>query len=128
MMLSSSASRSSRLVCENVSNAFLAGRAQIPAIGGVADQRLVAPLELLIQGLDNGAAVGGVLLGFGLVAAHDVAPALGLDLLDEELGLLAPGPLDTKRRDGPGVREHHGADQAICALARAKDVFQPALL
>src|SRR4051795_9902227 len=69
---------------------LLGGRAEVAAVGGVADQRLVAPLELLIEGLDNGAAVGGVLLGFGLVAAHDVAPALGLDFLDEELGLRAP--------------------------------------
>src|SRR4051812_34113599 len=96
-------------------------------VSGVADQRLVAPLQLLIEGLDNGAAVGGVLLGFGLVAAHDVAPALGLDLLDEELGLRAPGPLDTERREGLLVREHHGANQAVGALAGTQHVFEAAL-
>src|SRR4051812_44623888 len=53
---------------------LLGGGAEVASVGGVADQRLVAPLQLLIQGIDNGAAVGGVLLGFGLVAAHDIAP------------------------------------------------------
>ena len=107
---------------------LLGGGAEIAPVGGVADQRLVAPLQLLVEGVDDGAAVGGVLAGLGLVAAHDVAPALGLDFLDEELGLRAPGPLDTERREGPGIREHHGAHQAVRALAGAEDVFQPTLL
>ena len=33
---------------------LLRGRAQIAPIGGVADQRLVAPLQLLIEGGDDG--------------------------------------------------------------------------
>src|SRR3954469_23563682 len=48
---------------------LLGGGAEIASVGGVADQRLIAPLQLLVEGLDNDAAVGGVLLGFGLVAA-----------------------------------------------------------
>src|SRR5829696_6742037 len=41
---------------------LLGGRAQVPAIGGVADQRLVAPLELLIERGHDRLAGGGVLL------------------------------------------------------------------
>src|SRR4051812_40250163 len=51
----------------NLEGLFL-GRAQIAAIGGVANERLVAALELLIERLDDRGAVGGVLLRLGLVA------------------------------------------------------------
>src|SRR5437660_8241268 len=61
----------------------LRGRAQVPAIGRVANERLVAPLELLIEGRNDRGAVGGVLLRLGLVAGCDVADALDLDLLDK---------------------------------------------
>ena len=45
-----------------------------------------APLELLLEGGHDGLAVGGILLCLGFVAADDVAPPLGLHLLDEQLG------------------------------------------
>src|SRR5580692_4378907 len=61
------------------------GGAQVAAIGRVADQRLVAALELLVERLDNSAPVGGILGRLGLVAADDVAASLDGDLLDEEL-------------------------------------------
>src|SRR3954469_2536314 len=111
----------------SIAKAF-SGGAQVAPIGGVADQRLVAPLQLLIQGLDNGPAVGGVLLGFGLVAADNVAPALDLNLLDEELGLLTTGAWDAQGRERLLVREHHGAHPAVRALARAQHVFEATLL
>src|SRR5829696_7710723 len=72
---------------------LLRGRAQVAAIGRVADQRLVAPLELLIECRDDRGAVGGILLRLGLVAGCDVADTLDLDLLDKELRL-ASGALD----------------------------------
>src|SRR5215212_7561768 len=80
---------------------LLGGRAEVAAVGGVADQRLVAPLQLLVEGGDDGLAVSGVLLGFGLVAADNVAPPLDLDLIDEELGLLTAGPRDAQGRERP---------------------------
>src|SRR6476659_3307621 len=100
----------------------LGGRAEVAAIGGVADQRLGAPLELLIQGLDNGAAVGGVLLGFGLVAAHDVALTLDLDLLDEELGLLTAGP-----RDAQGSPPARGMHKGVNGLSSASTTVRTRL-
>ena len=47
---------------------LLGGRAQVAAIGGVADQRLVTPLQLLVEGSDDGLTVGRILLGLGFVA------------------------------------------------------------
>ena len=60
--------------------------AQVAPIGGVADQRLVALAELLLQAFDDRLAVGAVLLRLGLVAADDVA-----------------GAVDTHRRGGVGL-------------------------
>ena len=97
------------------------------AKGGVADQRLVAAPELAIEGLDHRPAVGGIFLRFGLVAADHVAPALGGDLLDEELGLRAAGPRDAERGEGPAVREHHPADQGVDALAGDLSALAPNL-
>src|SRR3982751_271089 len=107
---------------------LLRGRAQVAAVGGVADQRLVAPLELLIERRNDRGAVGGVLLRLSFVPADDIAPALDLDLFDEELGLRAPGPRDAQGREGPVIGEHHGAHPAVRALARAQHVFEAALL
>src|SRR3712207_7351814 len=44
--------------------------------------------------------------------------------LDEQLGLRAVGAWDAQGREGPLVCEHHGADQAVRALAGAEDVFE----
>src|SRR3982751_4230945 len=51
---------------------LLSGRAQVPAIGGVANERLVAALELLIERCNDRGTVGGVLLRLSLVAGCDV--------------------------------------------------------
>src|SRR5215208_6807161 len=82
---------------------LLGGGAQVAAVGGVADQRLVAPLQLLVEGGDDGLAVGGILGRLGFVAADDIAPPLGLDLLDEELGLRAAGTRDAQGRERPVI-------------------------
>ena len=112
----------------DLEGAAIGGGAQVAAIGGVADQRLVAALELLVQRGDDRLPVGGVLGRLGLVAADDVAPPLDLDLLGEQLGLLAIGALDAERRERLLVGQHDGAHQRVGALARAEHVFQPALL
>src|SRR4051794_18614697 len=65
----------------DLEGAAVGGGAQVAAIGGVADQRFVAALELLIEPGDDGLAIGSVLGRLGLVAADDVAPPLDLDLL-----------------------------------------------
>src|SRR5215210_576021 len=97
---------------------LLGGRAEVAPVGGVADQRLVAPLELLLQGGHDGLAISGILLRLGFVAANDVAPPLDLDFLDKELGLRAPGTRDAQGCKRPLVCEHDGAHQAVRALAR----------
>jgi len=112
----------------NSSGAPIGGGAQIAAIGGVADERLVAALELLVQRGDDRLPVGSVLDRLGLVAADDVAPPLDLDLLGEQLGLLAIGALDTERRERLLVGQHDGAHQCVRALAGAEHVFQAAFL
>src|SRR5829696_1276683 len=107
---------------------LLGGHAQVPAIGGVADQRLVTPLQLLVEGGNNGLTVGRILLGLGFVATDNVALALDLNLFDEELGLLTAGAWNAQGREWLLVCEHDGAHQAVGALAGTKHVFQPALL
>ena len=116
----------SRLAGVDLEGAAAAGGAQVAPIGGVANQRLVAALELPVERLDDGAAIGGILLRLGLVAADDVAAARGDDRLDEQLGVLAAAALDAERVKGwvsssttPGPER---------ALADAEDVFQSALL
>ena len=93
--------RSTKRPSKRASSATLAGidlegaasaSAQVAAIGGVADQRLVATPELAGRSaaIDR-RPVGGILGRLGLVAADDVAAALSAHLLDEELGLRAAG-------------------------------------
>lgn len=112
----------------DLEGAAIRGGAQIAPISGVADQRFVATLELLIQCGDDGLSVGGVLGRLGLVAADDVAPPLDLDLLSKQLGLRAAGALDAEWRERLFVPEHDGAHQRVGALAGAEHVFQAALL
>src|SRR5829696_4923781 len=104
------------------------GGAQVAPVGGVADQRLVAPLQLLIERRNDRGLVGGVLLCLGFVATDQVAPPLSFDLLDEELRLLTPSAWDAQGRERLLVRKHHGAHQAVRTLARAQHVFEAALL
>jgi hypothetical protein len=65
----------------------LAGAAEVAAVSRVADERLVALAELLLEAGNDGLAVGAVPLRLGLVAANDVAASFEADLLGEELGL-----------------------------------------
>jgi hypothetical protein len=109
------------------SRARLAGRArrpaQITAVSGIADQRLVAAREPL----DDGLPLAAVAFGFGLVAAQDVARCADLDLLDKELGL-APRALDKQRRQRRFILEHEPTDDGAAALAGAENVFELAFL
>src|SRR3954464_9367552 len=61
----------------------LAGAAQVVAVAGVADQRLLAPLELFVERGHDGPTVGRILPGLGFVETDDVAPPLRRHLLDE---------------------------------------------
>ena len=101
--------------------------AQIAPIGGIADQRLVALLQLRIERGDDGFALLAVVLGLLLVAADDIANAFDLHLLDEELGLSRLA-LDQERRERIVVFEHDFAHDGVGALARAEDVLELALL
>src|SRR5512144_3385306 len=65
---------------------LVAHPAQVASVGGVADQRLVAFPELLLQAFDDRLAVGTVLLRLGLVAADDVTDAVHLDLFPPTAG------------------------------------------
>jgi len=109
----------------SISKAGAPSAAQMAPVGGVADERLVALLQLAFEPLDDGLPVGAVLLGLGLVAADDVADALDDDLLGEELGFPVLA-VHEQGREGFGVVEHHLAHALVGALAHAEDVFEAA--
>jgi hypothetical protein len=96
---------------------LLGSGAEVSTVGGVADQRLVAPLQLLIERRNDGLAVGGVLLRLSFVAADDVAPPFSLNVLDEELGLLTAGaPEPPPLKPAPGLKS---SNDGQARLARA---------
>ena len=95
------------------------------AIGGVADERLVAAFQLRIERGDDRFAVLAVVLGLLLVAADDIAFAFDFHLLDKELRL-SRFALD-EEDERIVVVEHDLAHDGVGALARAKDVFELAL-
>ena len=99
---------------------------QIPPVAGVANQSLIATLQPILQGDDNGFAVLLVFFRLGFVAADDVTLAIVFDFLDEELRL-AFRPLDKKRCEGGAVIEHDRSHQRVRPLARAKDIIKLAL-
>jgi hypothetical protein len=101
--------------------------AQVAAVGGVADQRLVAARQLLAEPGDDGLSFAAVAFRFGLVATHNVARRAKLDLLDEELGL-ASCTFDQQRRQRLFVLENEAADDGAAALAATENVFELALL
>src|SRR5918911_3203512 len=79
---------------------------------GVADQRLVAALELPLEALEKGRALGGVLRGLLVIAADDVACAVELD----RLGFVIDMPatlLDGERHKGLWIREHEVTHQLV---------------
>ena len=55
---------------------------QIPPVAGVANQSLIATLQPILQGDDNGFAVLLVFFRLGFVAADDVTLAIGFDFLE----------------------------------------------
>ena len=52
---------------------LLADYLQVTAVAGVADEQLVAPLELTRERGDDRGAIGGILFRFLVVAANDAA-------------------------------------------------------
>ena len=54
---------------------------QIPPVAGIANQSLIATLQPILQGGDNGFAVLLVFFRLGFVAADDVTLAIGFDFL-----------------------------------------------
>src|SRR5271167_89961 len=105
----------------------VAGLRQEASVALVADQGLVALLQLLLQSGQDLGAVGGVLPHLLVVAADDVAPPgerhrLGL-VVDF---LIAFGQ---KERDaGRGIVEYEFAHELVAALASAQDVEPAARL
>jgi hypothetical protein len=95
------------------------------AIARVADQRLVAPLELALEGGYQGRPVGRVLLRLLVIDADDVAPPAEHHRLGAVVALLAPRlALHRQRHERHLIGEHHLAHQLVDALARAQDVEQ----
>jgi hypothetical protein len=95
-------------------DAAAGGGAQIAAIGRIADRRLVATLQLLVQCGDDGAPIDSILLCLCLIAANDIAPPVDLDFLDPELGLLAASAFDSpgSRRPAPAKPPGEPSDPA----------------
>jgi hypothetical protein len=61
-------------LCRVDREVLLANRLQIPAVAGIADQRLVTPLELPLERGDDRGAVSGILCRLLMVAANDITP------------------------------------------------------
>ncbi len=101
--------------------------AQIAAVGGIADQRLVTACELLGEPGNDGLPLGALAIGFGLIAAQDIARRPDLDFLYKELGFAAHA-LDQQRRQRLFVVENEAADDGAAALASTENVFELALL
>ena len=94
------------------------------AIALVADQALVALLQLPLQRGDDVGAVGGVLLHLIEVAADDVAPPRQR----HRLGLvvdIAPRLHENERNGRRGIVEHEFAHELVGSLAHAQNVEQP---
>jgi hypothetical protein len=96
---------------------------QVAAVSGVADERLVALFKLARKAGEDRLTVGAVFLGLRLVAAHDVAASLYLDLFDEQLRL-AGLALDEERHERVVIVEHDLTRDGVGALARAENVFE----
>ena len=101
------------------------------AIAAVAHQALVAAAQRLSERGQDGLARGGILLGFGLVEADDVASAPrfavgvavgAVHLLDEQIGGAAPGRFENAQRHIRGGVGDDAADLFGAALAHPDDV------
>ena len=99
------------------------GLHQEPAIALVADQRLVALLQLPFERGQDRSPGGGVLPHLVVVAADDVAPPGERHRLGLVVDLLFA--FGQKERDeGRGIVEHEFAHELVAALAHAQNVEQ----
>src|SRR5258705_11586818 len=115
----------SNLFSSSTLSGSIANRLQVAAIAGVADERLVAPLERPLQRGEDRGAIGGVLGGFLKVAADDVAPGGQHD----RLGLVVDLPAALghhQRHEGRTIVEHPLKHQVVAALAHTQDIKQAA--
>ena len=106
---------------------IVAGRRQEAAIARVADEALVALLQLPFERGQDGGPGGGVLLHLVTIATDDVAPPgqrHGLGLVFDVLRPLG----QNQRNEGAGMVEHEFAHEFIGALAHAQDVEKSARL
>ncbi len=97
------------------------------AVSLVADEALVALLQLPLQGGDDRRAVGGVLGHLVEVAAHDIAPPgerHGLRLVVD----LAPRLHQNEGNERRGIVEDEFAHQLVGSLAHAQNVEQSCAL
>src|SRR5271166_2622371 len=97
------------------------------AVALVADEALVAFLQLPLQGGDDGRAIGGVLVHLVEAAAHDVAPPGERDGLRLVVDL-APRLHQDEGNERRGVAEHEVAHQPVGPLAHAQDIEKLARL
>ena len=104
-----------------------AALAQIASIGGIADQRLLAAPQCILQSCDDRLTVAAILFGFRLIAADDVAPTLDRYLLDKELGLTSLS-LDQQRYKRILILQHDSLGNRIGALACPEDILKSAFL
>ena len=105
--------------------AILAGRCEKAAIAGIADERLVAFLELPFERSQDCGAIGGVLLGLVVIAADDVAASSQRNrfgLVIDTLAALGDG----QRHERCWIVEHKLAHQFVRTLAHTENVEEPA--
>ena len=83
----------SRLACVDLEDLFALGLlvfTQIPPVAGIANQSLIATLQPILQGGDNGFAVLPVFFRLGFVTPDDVTLAIKSVVCDSEFRLLLP--------------------------------------
>src|SRR5208337_2094802 len=95
------------------------------AVSLVADEALVALLQLPLQGRDDGRAVGGVLFHLVEVAALDVAPPGERDRLRLVVDL-APRLHQDEGNERRGIVEDELAHELVGSLAHAQHIEEPA--
>ena len=95
---------------------------QIAPIGGIADQRLVALLQLRIERGDDRFTVLAVVLGFRFVAADDIANAFGLHRLMNSCGFSRLA-LDEEGHERIVVLEHDLAHDGVFERSRCQRIY-----
>src|SRR6202030_926342 len=105
--------------------AIFTGRCEEAAITGIADERLIALLELPFERSQDRGTIGGILFRLVVIAADDVATPgkrHRLGLVVDTLTALGDG----QRHEWRGIVEHEVAYQFVGALAHTENVEQPA--